>query len=85
MNNYLEVKVRNLWADGKLVSVSSPNIKRALAKGSGIDIECNGKHMLVDYENLLKKKPRANAYKDKYGKKDYGLFDFYWNPVVDSK
>jgi len=74
----MKTKVKTIWGAG-FVSVADKYIKKALDLKEGLEIEYNGKTMSIPYEKLLEKKPRGSTFIDKFGrKKEYTLYDFFW-------
>ena len=73
----MKTKVKTIWGAG-LVSVNQQYVDKALALNEGLEIELKDRVMTVTYEQLKKKGPRVDKFKDKFGKKKYSLFDFFW-------
>ena len=73
----MKTTVKTKWGNG-FVSVGSPFVYEALAKKEDLVISYKDEEMTVPYEELLKKKPRSETFKDKKTNKEYQLFDFWW-------
>lgn len=74
----MKVKVNTIWGAG-IVSVADKYVKEAIALRDDLEIEYKGKVMRVPFEKLSMKTPRSASFKDKFGrKKEYTLYDFFW-------